>query len=104
LSGCGYRLETRHGSCLSENRSALSGRIQDESLQPIPQSRTPGNPSVVAVNVLLDEVGNVAQGLKVSPRSTWYVRDIAMPPEPTVFAALILKPKLDDERMNCGLC
>jgi hypothetical protein len=104
LSGSGYRLETRHNASSAKIHSTLSGRIQNESSQPIPESRTPGNVRVVAIDVLLDEVGDLAQLLKGASGSTRHVRDVAMPPAPTGFAAFVLKPKLDDERMNCGLC
>jgi hypothetical protein len=103
LSGCGYCLETRHDFFLQRKFvSTLPGRIQDESSQPISQSRTPSNSGVVPIDVLLDKVGDVAQLLKVAPGPTWHVRDVTM--HPNGFAALALKPKLDDEQMNCGLC
>jgi hypothetical protein len=83
--------------------SNLSGRIHDESSQPIPQSRPTGNMRSVAIDVLLDKIGDLAQLSEGTPCATRYMRDVAMASQPTGFT-LALKPKLDDERMNCGLC
>jgi hypothetical protein len=82
--------------------SSLPG-IQDQSSQPIPQSRRSLNSRVIAIDVLLNKVRDFVQLLKVSARSTRHVGDITVPPERIGFAACVFKPKLDDERVNCGL-
>jgi len=62
------------------------------------------NSRAVAIDVLPNKIGDVVQLLKGPSRSTRDVRDVTVPSGPTGFAALVFKPKLDDERMNCGLC
>jgi hypothetical protein len=81
--------------------STWSGRIQDKSSQPIPQSRTVWNARAVVIDVLPNKVGDVAQLPEVPSGTTGHMRDMAMPLEPTGSVTLVLKPKLDDEGMNC---